>query len=100
MEVGSHSQTDPPALPLVESAHGFTRPAHHEIAGYLSFIVLLAASKPMCTFRKGEARTPLPSTTTPVFMGPGTNLGSRKELIYFGVMAKWKDEIESQPCTR
>jgi len=54
----SDSQTDPPGTILSERVHSFTRPAHHEIAGCLSFLVLLAASKPVYGFDEEETQTP------------------------------------------
>jgi len=67
--MGSDSQIDPPAPALENRAHGFTCSAHHEIAGLLSFPVLLAKSKTVCAIFEEEAPTPAPSTTTPDFCG-------------------------------
>ena len=45
---------------LPESAQGFTHPAHHEIADYLSFLVLFSPCKAVCAFCQEEAPTPPP----------------------------------------
>ena len=67
---------------LPESAQGFTHPAHHEIADYLSFLVLFSPWKTVCAFCREEAPTPPPSTVTPDFLGIWYQSGVSKRRMF------------------
>lgn len=85
----SDSQTDPPGTILSKRAHSFTRPAHHEIAGCLSFLVLLAASKPVYGFDEEETQTPSLRPTHPTSGDLVRIWGLEKSFLYKVVTNFW-----------
>ena len=89
--MGSDSQIDPPVPPIEKREQGFTCPAHHEIAGLLSFLVLFATSKIVCAIFEEEAPTPPPSTVTLFyffrFRAPGSK--ALPQLVLFLCFVLW-----------